>query len=76
MRATHWPQKSATRPGVAGDAPQIQFKQQSGRVEITVGKQRFATYVYRDKTILRPYFCNVLAPDGTQVTRPHPPYPG
>jgi hypothetical protein len=34
-----------------------------------------ATYVYRDPVIRRPYFANVHAPGGLQVTRQHPPGP-
>jgi hypothetical protein len=38
--------------------------------------QRVADYVYRDNKILRPYFANVHAPGGIQVTRHHPPVAG
>ncbi|MBL9140025.1 MAG: PmoA family protein, partial [Verrucomicrobiales bacterium] len=35
-----------------------------------------AEYVFRDDRILRPYFANVRAPNGLQVTRRHPPVAG
>jgi hypothetical protein len=35
-----------------------------------------ATFVYNDPKISRPYFAHVHAPDGTQVTRNHPPVAG
>jgi hypothetical protein len=35
-----------------------------------------AAFVYRDDTILRPYFSNVYSPDGLKLTRNHPPIPG
>ena len=35
--------------------------------------QKVADYVFRDSQTLRPYFSWVHAPDGTQVTRNHPP---
>lgn len=43
---------------------------------ITHGNQPVATYVFRDEKILRPYFKQVHAPGGIQVTRNHPPVAG
>jgi hypothetical protein len=46
------------------------------RLLITDAGQPVATYVFRDATIPRPYFANLHAPDGTQVTRNSPPLKG
>ncbi len=43
-----------------------------GRVDIRYGEAPVATYVYQDDEISRPFFCNVFAPNGEQVTRRHP----
>ena len=56
--------------------PQIEFEQSPGAVAITIDEESFATYVYLDKTITRPYFAHVKAPGGIQVTRNHPPVQG
>jgi len=50
----------------------IQFKQQDDQLEIRIDGEPFATYVFRDDEISRPYFCNVFAPCGERVTRPLP----
>lgn len=47
-----------------------------GRVEITIHGKPVASYVYDDPKISRPYVAHVHAPDGTQVTRHHPPIAG
>lgn len=62
------------RPTVAAP-PAFVIAQQSDRLEIRVGKQRFASYVFRDEKIRRPHFANVCTHDGIQVTRQHPPRP-
>ena len=49
--------------------------QEPARVIVTDGGRPMATYVFRDDKILRPYFANVHAPGGIQVTRNHPPVP-
>ncbi len=61
---------------LADDAPPVTFSSKPGHVEILVGDRPFAIYVYQDEKIPRPYFCSVRAPDGTQVTRNHPPVKG
>lgn len=58
------------------DAPVVGFKSGPGKVDITIGGKPFATYVYEDAEIVRPYFAHVRAPGGTQVTRNHPPVEG
>src|SRR5262249_7728808 len=60
----------------ADDATNISVMEHPGSLEIEVGGKVFTTYVYRDDKILRPYFANVHAPNGMQVTRNHPPKPG
>lgn len=46
------------------------------RLEITLGGQAVAEFVYRDPKILRPYFANLRTPGGIAVTRQHPPVVG
>jgi len=65
-----WP--AANRRIVAAD---FAVQQEADRVLITDDGQPVATYVFRDDKILRPYFANVHAPGGIQVTRNHPPVP-
>lgn len=50
--------------------------QTSDRLTITFAGKPVAEFVFRDEKILRPYFANVHAPGGIQVTRNHPPVPG
>ena len=52
------------------------FRKEPGRVVVTQGGRALGTYVYEDPKTLRPYFANVKAPDGIQVTRTHPPVKG
>ncbi len=42
------------------------------QIELRIGDQPFAHYVFNDPVITRPYFCNVRTPSGIQVTRNHP----
>lgn len=60
----------------AVDAESITFHSNPGRVEIRMGGESFATYVYEDDAIPRPYFMHVFAPNGVRVTREHPPPEG
>lgn len=60
----------------ATEPPAVGFETRAGSVAITVGGQPMAIYVYEDPKILRPYFANVRAPGGTQVTRNQPPLKG
>lgn len=53
----------------------VSFVQDGGKIDIRVGDQAFAKYVWEDGEIPRPYFCQVHAPNGAQVTRFHPPDP-
>lgn len=54
----------------------IGFVQQPGALEIRIGERPFARYVFTDASIQRPYFCDVHAPNGIQVTRRNPPVEG
>jgi hypothetical protein len=60
----------------ATELPVVSFQEQPGKLLITVGERPFATYVYGDEEITRPYFAHVRAPGGVQVTRNHPPQEG
>jgi hypothetical protein len=53
----------------------VAFEQREGRLDVLVDGSRVVTYVWQDAGIPRPYFCNVNAPDGTPVSRNHPPDP-
>jgi len=54
----------------------VAFEREADRLLITVGGESLATYVFRDETILRPYFAHVFAPGGIPVTRRFPPVEG
>ncbi len=54
---------------------EVSFSEGPGQMQVLVGGEAFATYVWEDDTIPRPYFCHVKAPNGMQVTRRHPPDP-
>src|SRR5262249_44671572 len=59
----------------AADAT-VAFTTGDRAVQIEVDRKPFATYVYKDDRIPRPYFAHVYAPNGVQVTRNHPPVEG
>lgn len=63
------------RQAAAADAP-VTFETQAGRVVISVDGRPLGTYVFDDPEIKRPYFAGLRAPDGTPVTRHHPPREG
>ena len=46
------------------------------RLAVSDRGQPVADYVFKDSTLLRPYFANVRAPGGIQITRNHPPVEG
>jgi len=60
----------------SADQPAVTFESETGRLQVSVGNDRFATYVYADTEIWRPYFTNVHAPGGVRATRHHPPRMG
>ena len=51
----------------------LTFEEVPDRVILRVAGNDIATYTYRDREILRPFFANVRTQDGVQVTRTHPP---
>ncbi len=58
------------------NASVIDFVEKPPTVTIRIAGEPLATYVYRDPEILRPYFKDVCAPGGLQITRHHPPREG
>ena len=54
----------------------ITFDVQPGKVIVRLSDRPLATYVYEDPQIPRPYFKDIHAPGGVQVTRHHPPRDG
>lgn len=60
----------------AMELAEVAFKEEPNQLLITIGGKPFATYVYRDSNIPRPYFAHVRASCGKQVTRNHPPIEG
>ncbi|MGE3311018.1 MAG: DUF6807 family protein [Limisphaerales bacterium] len=74
--APGWPfdRAEATVPAtglVNGDG--FRFAERPDRLVIAHTGRPVAEFVFRDPTILRPYFANVHAPDGRKATRNHPP---
>ncbi len=65
-----------TVPTAARAQSAVSFDRQADRLHIRIHDQPFATYVWDDPVILRPYFCHLHAPNGVQVTRNHPPVEG
>ncbi|HVK10202.1 MAG TPA: DUF6807 family protein [Gemmataceae bacterium] len=57
-------------------AQPVAFDQADGSLRIRIGDKPFATYVWNDPAIKRPYFAHVHAPNGKPVTRTHPPVKG
>ncbi|MBI3118219.1 MAG: PmoA family protein [Candidatus Hydrogenedentes bacterium] len=57
-------------------AGRVSFVEEDGRLQIRIGEQTVAVYVYEDAEIPRPYFAHVKTLEGVQVTRNHPPQPG
>jgi hypothetical protein len=58
------------------DRPHVTFAMAEDALAIEIGGCPFARYVFQDETTLRPYFADVHAPGGVQVTRNHPPVVG
>lgn len=55
---------------------QVDFVEGPDAVQVRVGGRDFARYVFHDPNVFRPYFSNVFAPNGVQVTRNNPPVAG
>ena len=63
-------------PTAPGAIHMFAVEERPDRLNITHSGKPIAEFVFRDAKILRPYFANVHAPNGLQVTRSHPPIPG
>jgi hypothetical protein len=63
-------------PAPAGAASPVAFDQTDGRLQVRIDGKPFATYVWKDDTVRRPYFAHLHAPNGVRVTRTHPPAAG
>lgn len=59
----------------AGDHTAVVIESQKGSLNISVGGHPFAEFVWQDPEIPRPYFTNLCAPGGIQVSRNYPPDP-
>ena len=56
--------------------PLVAFEHKPSKLLITIGGEPFASYVYENSKIPRPYFAHVKTPSGVQVSRNHPPIEG
>jgi hypothetical protein len=54
----------------------VSFDQKDSSLQIQIDGKPFATYVWQDRNVLRPYFAHLHAPNGKQVTRNYPPVEG
>jgi hypothetical protein len=63
-------------PAQARAQSPMTFIQKESSLRIQIDGKPFATYVWQDRSVLRPYFAHVHAPNGKQVTRNHPPVEG
>lgn len=61
---------------VRAQPAKVTFEQNETTLGIQIGGKPFATYVWGDPKVKRPFFMHLRAPDGTQVTRNHPPKAG
>jgi hypothetical protein len=62
--------------GGANAGPPVSIAEKANSLEIAREGKPFASYVFRDEQVLRPYLARVHAPNGVQVTRTHPPVTG
>jgi len=74
MALLHTPIRLGAEPGSPTNG--FAFESRDGTLAISFSGQRVADYVYRDEKIQRPYFANLCAPGGLQVSRNHPPVAG
>ncbi|HVT29775.1 MAG TPA: PmoA family protein [Lacipirellulaceae bacterium] len=63
-------------PAEETDRAPIEFVKRDGQITVAIDRLPVAVYFYNDAKILRPYFADVRARDGLQVTRHHPPVEG
>ncbi len=61
------------RAAAAKNESGFTFRLEATQLVLTHDSRPVATYVFSDPKIKRPYFTSVHAPDGTPVTRTHPP---
>ena len=66
----------AKEPDAGRGTVAVSFKQNEGDLQIAVGGQPIAEYVFNDSKVLRPYFRNLRTLSGVLVTRNHPPVKG
>lgn len=57
-------------------ADQVTFQQRDGGLQIAIGDQPIAEYVWNDAQTSRPYFRHLRTRSGVLVTRNHPPIKG
>jgi hypothetical protein len=60
-------------PGTSAFSADLACELHADRIVINDGERPVCEYRFADTQIPRPYFCNVYAPCGVQVTRTHPP---
>lgn len=58
------------------EADSVTFRKGENSLQIAIGGQTIAEYVFRDDAILRPYFQHLRTRSGALVTRNHPPVKG
>ena len=63
-------------PQDTGESATLAFQSRDGSLQITIGSQQIAEYVYNDDIVRRPYFRHLRTPSGVPVTRNHPPVAG
>jgi hypothetical protein len=66
----------ATVPVRADERSEVTFVRAADQLQIKLGGQPVATYVFRDDTVLRPYFTHLYASGAIPVTRSFPPVEG
>jgi hypothetical protein len=66
----------ASRAAAADRDADVSFRQGDGSLEVSIGGQVVAEYVFDDEQVRRPYFRHLRTPGGVQVTRTHPPVKG
>src|SRR5262245_56746061 len=65
-----------TTPAPAWEPRLVGIASGDGKLEIAAEGTPWATYVYRDAAIPRPYFTRLCTPTGRRITRNHPPVAG
>jgi putative membrane-bound dehydrogenase-like protein len=68
--------RPAVSPGSAARSPGFAWEREANRLAVFYAGRRLTDYVFSDPQVLRPYFQNLHAPSGVQVTRTHPPAAG